>query len=129
MSVLRIGATIETLADMPEPAHGGMKVTLQDIDAAGAGRSANGTMIRDRVCGGATAKRKIELEWPPLTTEDISTLMQAISGTYFWVEYLDPYVGELRTAEFYAGDRTAPVYWIIDGKALWQSLSFNLIEK
>lgn len=129
MAVLRIGTSASNLADMPDPAHGGFKVTLQDIDASGAGRSANGNMVRDRVCGGATAKRKLEISWPPMNNADASTLLQAISGTYFYVEYPDPYTGARRTAQFYAGDRSAPVYWVQNGTPLWESISFNLIEK
>lgn len=129
MSIIRIGSSAETLKDMPDPAHGGFRVILQDIDAANAGRSANGTMIRDRVCGGAGAKRKLEIQWPPLTNAQISVLLQAVQNAYFFVQYPDPYTGASRVAEFYAGDRSAPVYWVRNGEPLWESVEFNLIEK
>lgn len=130
MSVLEIGLTASTLAPVPDPAHkDGLKVTLQDIDASNAGRSANGRMIRSRVVGGADAKRKLDLKWPPMTSAETSQLLQAISAEYVWVKYPDPYTGGLRTAEFYASDRAAPVYSVIDGKPLWESVSFNLIER
>ncbi len=126
MATLRIGTP---LVDMPEPAHGGFKVSLQDIDAANSGRSANGTMIRDRVCGGASAKRKLEITWPPMETTDVSTLLQAVKDTYFQVEYPDPYTGERREGTFYAGDRSVPAYWNMNGTILWENVAFNLIEK
>lgn len=129
MAVLKIGPSPSALQDVPDPAHGGFSVSLQDIDAANAGRSANGTMIRDRVCGAATAKRKLEIQWPPMNSAQASALLQAIKDTYFYVEYPDPYTGARRTAQFYAGDRTAPVYWVIDGNVLWESIRVNFIEK
>lgn len=129
MAVLRIGSSPSTLQDVPDPAHGGFTVSLQDIDAANAGRSANGTMIRDRVCGAANAKRKLEIQWPPMNSEQTAALLQAVKDTFFYVEYPDPYTGARRTAQFYAGDRTAPVYWVVGGEVLWESIRFNLVEK
>lgn len=127
MAIIRIGATAATLAAVPDPKE--LKVSLQDIDSSGAGRSANGTMIRDRVAGGATAKRKIELKWPACDSATASQILTAIKDTFFFVEYPDPYTGALRTAEFYAGDRSVPVYSVWDGLPRWESISVNIIEK
>ena len=127
MAILRIGASASTLADMPDPRE--LKVNLQDIDSSGSGRSANGTMIRDRVAGGASAKRKLEVEWPPVTPDNASKILKAISGKFFSVEYPDPYTGERRTGTFYAGDRSAPVCRVWDGEVLWSELTVNFIER
>lgn len=129
-SVIQIGATEQTLADMPDPALEGLKVTLQDLDSESSTRTANGTMKRDRIVGGADAKRKIELEFPALSPAQASTLLQAISGVFFYVRYPDPYTGTFRTAQFYAGDRSAPVYSAdASGNVLWNRIEFNLIER
>ena len=129
-AVLQIGSTSETLAAMPDPALEGMTVTLQDLDSESSTRTANGTMKRDRIVGGADAKRKIELEFPALTPAQASTLLQAISGVFFYVRYPDPYTGAFRTAQFYAGDRSAPVYTAdVNGNVMWNRIRFTLIER
>ena len=129
-SVLMIGDTAETLAEMPDPALEGLKVTLQDLDSESSTRTANGTMKRDRIVGGADAKRKLELEFPALAPAAAARLLQAISGVFFWVRYPDPYTGTFRVAEFDSGDRSAPVYTAdASGNVLWNRITFNLIER
>ena len=129
-TVLQIGATEQSLANMPDPALEGLEVTLQDLDSESSTRTANGTMKRDRIVGGANAKRKLKLRFPALKPAQASTLLQAISGVFFYVSYPDPYTGTFRTAQFYAGDRSAPVYSAdASGNALWNGIEFNLIER
>ena len=115
---------------MPDPKVKGMSVRLQDIDSENTTRTASGTMIRDRIVGGANAKRKLVLEWPPLSPNDAKKLLQAVGGTFFSVTYPDPYTGATRTAQFYAGDREAPIYNIdSSGNPVWDGIKFDLIEK
>lgn len=127
MAIIRIGSTSNSLVDMPDPRE--LTVRLQDIDSAGSGRSANGTMIRDRVAGGAGAKRKLEVEWPPVSPDVAAKILQAIAGTFFAVEYPDPYTAGRRIGTFYAGDRQAPVCRVWDGEVLWENISVNFIER
>lgn len=129
MAIIRVGPGSGNLAALPDPKT--MKVLLQDIDSSATTRSADGTMLRDRIVGGAQAKRKIELTWPPMRTAEMSSILQAIADEFFWVEYPDPYTGSNRIAEFYAGDRTAPLYNSnLHGRGpLWESLAVNFIEK
>lgn len=112
---------------LPEPAHGGFSISVQDVDSASTGRGADGNMIRDRVA----IKRKINLKFPPLTTSEMSNILSAVSGVSFSVEYPDPVSGTTGSGTFYCGDRTAPVYKVNDTKTgveLWENVSFNLIE-
>lgn len=128
--IIKIGTVATNMIEMPDPAE--MTVSLQDIDAPSTGRSANGTMIRDRVVGGAAAKRKIELRWPPMYSPGISTILAAISNTFFLVEYPDPYTAARRIGTFYAGDRTLPVSSVLEPgqeNPLWKSMSVDLIEQ
>lgn len=127
MAILQIGTDSDNLINMPDPQE--LTIRLQDIDSANSGRSANGTMIRDRVAGGSTAKRKVEVEWPPLSPAEASTILKAIGDKFFSVRYPDPYTGEWRTGTFYAGDRTAPVARVWDGELLWSNISVNFIER
>lgn len=133
MAIISVGptATISQMTPLPPPKHGGFTVRLQDIDASTSGRTADGTMIRDRVVGGANAKRKLEIEWPAMGFAEAKTILQAISDTYFYVFYPDPYKGSYRTGRFYAGDREVPVYMADpdNNKLLWEGIKVNLIEQ
>lgn len=115
--------------DLPDPSS--FQLALQDIDAATTTRSANGTMCRDRVVGGASSKRKIELEWKGITMKTSKTILTAIKDEFFTVTYPDAYEGAYRTATFYAGDRTLPMFGSnLPGKGVvWEKLAVNLIEK
>lgn len=128
MAIISIGATPNSLVALPDPS--ALTVLLQDIDASTTTRSANGTMLRDRIVGGENAKRKLELAWPALRSEPAKQILQAIKDEFFWVKYPDPYTGEDRVAEFYAGDRSVPMYhYNLSGGILWERIGFNLIEK
>lgn len=81
-------------------------------------------MIRDRI----GVKRKIALEWPPLTQSEISMLLTAVSSVFFTVTFPDPQQGVV-TKTMYVGDRTAPVYQYINGEVKWNGLKMNFIEK
>ena len=61
----------------------------------------------------------------------MKTILQAFKDVFCFVRYFDPYEGDFRTAEFYAGDRTVPMYacWPGNDGVLWENVSFNLIEK
>lgn len=113
------------------PAPNKMKVIVQDIDSANTTRTASGKMQRDRVSGGADAKRKIELEWAGLDAGSVSDILQGIQDVFIQVEYPDTYTGETRTGIFYSGDREAEMYSynLHGGGILWKSLRANLIEQ
>ena len=97
---------------------------LEDIDKESE-RNANGTMQRTRVA----TKRKLTVEWPPLSNSEISKILGALSDVFFTVKYPDPMVGGITTKTFYSGDRTAPVLKVINGVTRWEGLKTNLVEK
>lgn len=130
MAIIRIAKVgSDTFTALPSPSH--MTLIVQDIDSANTTRSANGTMLRDRVAGGETAKRKLELEWTGLNAAKMQTILQSIGDEFFQVEYPDTYTGMIRTAEFYSGDRSAEMYShnLYGSGILWKSLKANFIEK
>ena len=130
MAILSIGSSASTLVDMPDPKLRGFTVSLQDIDSGQTTRTASGKMIRDRVVGGANAKRKLVIEWPPLNGADAQIVLQAVSDVFVYVKYLDPYTNAYRTAQFYAGDREAPMYNLdMDGNPVWEGIKYDLIEQ
>lgn len=99
------------------------EATISDLDGE-SNRNANGELIRDRIA----VKRKLNLEWGPLSQSEISALLNAISGVFFTVTFPDPQLG-LITKTMYVGDRTAPAYSYINGEMKWQGLKMNFIEK
>lgn len=130
MAILRI-AKVGSSEFTALPAPNKMKVIVQDIDSANTTRSASGMMQRDRVSGGANAKRKLELEWAGLRAAAVSKILQSIGDVFVQVEYPDTYTGTTRTAVFYSGDREAEMYsYDLYGTGiLWKSLKANLIEQ
>lgn len=108
-----------------------MTVLTSDIDGETT-RNANGELIRDRIA----VKRKLELEFPPMTQTEMRTLLLAVQDTFFSVTYLDPMGdpsvnGGLVTKTMYVGDRTSPIYKYGTGgsQILWEGLNMNFIEK
>lgn len=128
-ALIQIGTMETELTALPCPSK--LTVGLMDIDAETTTRSASGKMLRDRVCGGETAKRKLELEWPASETTKVKAILQAIKDEFFYVRYPDPYSGEMRTARFYAGDRSVPMYSynLYNRGILWEQVKVNLIEE
>lgn len=105
-----------------------MTVGLQDVDNE-TYRNAKGELIRDRVCGGANAKRKLTLSWYWLTQKEACQLLQSVKSEFFPVQYFDPYEGKVITKTMYAGDRSAPCYTRHNGEEGYKDTAFNLIEK
>lgn len=99
------------------------EVSISDLDGE-SNRNANGQMIRDRIA----VKRKINLDWAPLSQSEMSTLLNAVSSVFFTVEFPDPQIG-MTTKTMYVGDRTAPAYQYINGEVKWSGLKMNFIEK
>ncbi|MDU5106536.1 MULTISPECIES: DUF6711 family protein [unclassified Clostridium] len=99
------------------------EVAVSDLDGE-SNRNANGELIRDRIA----VKRKINLEWGPLTQVEIQTLLSSVSSVFFTVTFPDPMSGVI-TKTMYVGDRTAPAYQYVNGEVKWQGLKMNFIEK
>ena len=117
MAILNIGGT-----DVKDPKV--LQVEIQDIDKESE-RNANGTMQRTRVA----TKRKIIVEWGPLSSAESSQILKAMADVFFNVKYEDPMEGKVITKTFYVGDRTAPVLKVINNVTRWEGLKTNLVEK
>lgn len=114
---------------VPQPST--LQVDLQDIDSSETGRNQAGKLIRDRVVGGANAKRKVSCTWRGLSMTDAATLLQAMSASKFSVYYPDPYTGSFQTKTMYVGDRSAPIFHNganASNKIVWESISANFVE-
>ena len=99
------------------------EATVSDLDGE-SNRNAAGQLIRDRIA----VKRKLNLEWGPLSQSEIAPILNAVSGVFFTVTFPDPQLGII-TKTMYVGDRTAPAYQYINEEVKWSGLKLNLIEK
>lgn len=100
------------------------QVEIMDIDKESE-RNASGTMQRTRVA----IKRKLTVEFGPLSNSEISKILNSVSDVFFTVKYPDPVVGGYATKTFYTGDRTAPVLRTVNGVARWEGLKTSFVEK
>jgi len=114
---------IQSVDNVTVPSPSKYQFIVSDVSKADSGRTEDGKMWKEKI--GQLCK--IELEWSYLTTAEVSSVLQAFDPEYFSVTFLDPKIGSSRTAEFYVGDRTAPMYNSRLG--LWESLALNIIER
>lgn len=116
-------------------------ITYQDLDSENSGRAADGILVREVLRRNVI---KIELEFAPLTSTKLQTILSMIDSTSFQFTFRDPKNpnNTERTITAYAGDRsmelmrtgytveaipgTSPVkYRTVD---LYQGFSFSVIE-
>ena len=114
---------IRSVGGVAVACHSKFDYKLSDVSAPDAGRTEDALMHKMRIA----QKVHIELSWPYLTTEAVSTILNAFNPEYINVEYLDPKAGGYVTKRFYVGDRSAPSYNTFMG--LWTNVSFNIIEQ
>lgn len=95
------------------------------MDISKAERNANGTMIIERI----TTKKKITIKYAYLLGHEVSSILEAITPTYYNVTYLDPVTNTYRTSSFYCGDRNMGMIHIHDGEPRYKDLAFDLIER
>lgn len=109
--------------NIPIPTPSTFKVGIMDISTAE--RNAQGDMLIDRIA----TKRKIEMDWKFLDSNQLADLLKLIDSVYFFVKYPDPLTGNLEIKTFYCGDRSVGMYSYVNGKPVWNDISFNFIEK
>lgn len=107
------------VAEGPIPS--ALEISIQDVDFD-SGRTADGTMHRNRVA----VKKKLKITWPAMTPEKVSRCLQAVESTSVRVTFLDPLTNTRYSGNFYAGDRTVPVFNYHLG--IYDSFSYDLIE-
>lgn len=121
--LIKVGTAQNNLVDMPNPSS--LKWSLQDVSQGDSGRDDKGYMFKGRV----TQKVKLELAWNAVSPTVASQVLQAFDPEYVYVRYFDPKAGNWRIMESYVGDRSAPVrIWAVNNK-LYESISFDVIER
>lgn len=97
--------------------------SLQDVSAADSGRTEDVTMQKMRI--GQIIN--LEIGWESVTVPECSRILQMFDPEYIMLTYLDAKLGDWTTAEFYVGNRVAPLFNMAMG--LWESLSFSVIRR
>lgn len=110
---------------MPALKKGGLTVTKEKVWSSNTGRAADGGMLGDLV----GIKYKLQLEWPPLSKEQVAVIDNAVSPAFFNVAFLDPGSNSRITRTFYAGTPTYPVYSYVNGAKTYSGVTVDLIEK
>lgn len=103
------------------PAPHSYTVSLNDLDSADTGRTEDGMLVRQRLRGGVA---KISAQWQALSTEACAAILNATAPDRFTVDY---FFGETRTAQMYAGTRSAELRAARDGQAVWE-VRLDLVE-
>ena len=103
---------------------GGLTWERNDLDAEGTGRDLNGDMLRDRT----TTKVTLKVTTIPLTTEEISLLLQAIYPQTHKVIYTDPQEGGAVEKTFYVAKCPATCQRQYGDTQLWDGINFSHIE-
>lgn len=98
---------------------------LMDVSASESGRTDNGKMHKNRIA----QKRKISVGYNGVKDTVAHTVLAAINPEYINVTFYDPLEGGNVTKEMYVGDRSAPVKWWWDGTHIFETLTFDLIER
>ena len=121
--LIKVGTTQNNLVDMPNPSK--CDWSLQDVSIGDSGRDDRGYMFKGRV----TQKRKLALAWNAVSPTVASTILNAFNPEYIYIRYFDAMEGSYQIKEFYVGDRSAPVkIWSTDSK-IYETLSFDVIER
>lgn len=121
--LIKVGTTQNNLVDMPNPSK--MEWSLQDVSAGDSGRDDTGYMYKALV----TQKQKLVLAWSALSPSKASQILNAFNHEYFYVRYFDPLANSYVIKEMYVGDRTAPVKIWSDNQKIYETLSFDVIER
>ena len=98
---------------------------IQDVSIGESGRDDTGYMYKGRV----TSKVKLVLEWQGKTPTVAKSILEAFQPEYIHVNYFDPLEGDYVTKEFYTGDRSAKVKIWSENNKIFETISFDIIER
>lgn len=121
--LIKVGTTQSNLVDMPNPSK--MDWGYQDVSQGDSGRDDTGYMYKGKV----TDKVKLQLTWSAVTPAKASIILKAFKPEYIYVRYFDPELNNYRVMEAYTGDKAAPVKMWTDNQKLYETVSFDVIER
>lgn len=100
-------------------------VTVNDIDGENSGRTADGSLTRDRLA----VKRKLDMDWGVVDWAVASALLKAVSDVFFDIEYPDPMEGGQKTITAYVSDRPALVAIAEGDDVKWSGMKMSIVER
>ena len=72
--------------------------------------------------------RKLEITMPPMTSQDLSSLLSLVQGKEYKMTFFDALTNQELERKFYTSNSSADMYSGILRNGLWQNVSFNAIE-
>ena len=102
-----------------------LKVNYESLSGEDSGRTDDGVM---RINWIFRKIRKVEIEMPPMTSQELSKLLSRVQGQEYYLTYYDPLDNVERKAKVYTSNSKTDLYsgFIMNG--LWQGVNFNAIE-
>lgn len=110
----------------PYIAFEGLKYSRNDVDGANAGRTQDGTMVRDRIA----SKVRWDVTCRPLYAPELATVLQLIDSEFFTLRYTDPRTNTVKIGSFYSNN--VPAQYKLrraNGEELWVGLVFPVVEQ
>ena len=104
----------------------GLKYSRNDIDGATAGRTQDGTMVRDRIA----SKVRWDVTCTPLYAADLAKVLALIEPEFYTLRYTDPLTNTVKVGSFYSNN--VPAQFKLrraDGRELWVGLVFPVVEQ
>ena len=99
--------------------------SYESLASADSGSTDDGVMriswVLDRV-------RKLEITMPPMTSQDLSSLLSLVQGKEYKMTFFDALTNQELERKFYTSNSSADMYSGILRNGLWQNVSFNAIE-
>ena len=102
-----------------------LKVNYESLSGEDSGRTDDGVM---RINWIFRKIRKVEIEMPPMTSQELSRLLSRVQGQEYYLTYYDPLDNVERRAKVYTSNSKTDLYSGIIMNGLWQGVSFNAIE-
>ena len=102
-----------------------LKVNYESLSGEDSGRTDDGVM---RINWIFRKIRKVEIEMPPMTSQELSRLLSRVQGQEYYLTYYDPLDNVERKAKVYTSNSKTDLYSGFVMNGLWQGVSFNAIE-
>ena len=102
-----------------------LKVGFESLNSEDSGRTDDGVMRLNWIF---RKVRKVEITMPPITSADVSALLDLVQGQEYNLTYFDPLDNAEKTITVYTSNSSADLYSGMVMNGLWQGVSFNAIE-
>ena len=99
--------------------------SYESLASADSGRTDDGVM---RISWDLDRVRKLEITMPPMTSQDLSSLLSLVQGKEYKMTFFDALTNQELERKFYTSNSSADMYSGILRNGLWQNVSFNAIE-